>query len=350
MAPTRQQKHKKTLPFGQQGETHRVSLTRFQQGEDDTGTGYHYQIAAMVSWLEISANFNIIAGNSTSGKKMAHGGGTTKIAGFRSMAEFVHTATVDYMRAELFFDPKLAAAWEAKQCQSRWNSIFRRYRAARYKLDNQTGFGLTEEMVAKGMTVDDLAEESCPCFHRIDALFGAKSNVAPPSEMSEPSYDDADWFPVRENISDKTNIDRCNSMTSSQNSTVNDAGYDQENVSPNAQKSAAYRPLNLINTTEQDHTSQQPTMATIAKPTAKKSTPATKTFKSAAKTKATTAAETKGVDKAMCYKRKDFGSVYTEASKKRQAFNEKKLKVQMQWKEKMLVEERLEKNMSEKHE
>ncbi|EEY59916.1 uncharacterized protein PITG_13066 [Phytophthora infestans T30-4] len=246
---------------------------------------------------------------------MAHGGGTTKIAGFRSMAEFVHTATVDYMRAELFFDPKLAAAWEAKQCQSRWNSIFRRYRAARYKLDNQTGFGLTEEMVAKGMTVDDLAEESCPCFHRIDALFGAKSNVAPPSEMSEPS------------------------MTSSQNSTVNDTGYDQENVSPNAQKSAAYRPLNLINTTEQDHTSQQPTMATIAKPTAKKSTPATKTFKSAAKTKATTAAETKGVDKAMCYKRKDFGSVYTEASKKRQAFNEKKLKVQMQWKEKMLLEE-----------
>ncbi|KAF4149525.1 hypothetical protein GN958_ATG01288 [Phytophthora infestans] len=200
MAPKRQQKHKKTLPFGQQGETHRVSLTRFQQGEDDTGTGYHttpYQIAAM-------------------------------------------------------------------------------------------------------------------------------SNVAPPSEMSEPSYDDADWFPVRENISDKTNIDRCNSMTSSQNSTVNDAGYDQENVSPNAQQSAASRPLNLINTTEQDHTSQQPTMATIAKPTATKSTPATKTFKSAAKTKATTATEPKGVDNAMCYKRKGFGSVYTEASKKRQAFNEKK--------------------------
>ncbi|KAF4143416.1 hypothetical protein GN958_ATG07375 [Phytophthora infestans] len=326
MAPKRQQKHKKTLPFGQQGETHRVSLTRFQQGEDDTGTGYQttpYQIAAMVSWLGISANFNIKAGNSTSGKN----GAWWRHNQDRWVPQHGRVRAHRYgglHESGTIFLPKACRCVGGEAVPKLLELYFRRYRAARYKLNNQTGFGLTEEMVAKGMTVDDLAEESCPCFHRIDALFGAKSNVAPPSEMSEPSYDDADWFPVRENISDKTNIDRCNSMTSSQNSTVNDAGYDQENVSPNAQQSAASRPLNLINTTEQDHTSQQPTMATIAKPTAKKSTPATKTFKSAAKTKATTAAESKGVDNAMCYKRKGFGSVYTEASKKRQAFNEKK--------------------------
>ncbi|OWZ15458.1 hypothetical protein PHMEG_00010890 [Phytophthora megakarya] len=195
----------------------------------------------MVQWLEIPANYNIIAGNSTKGKKMAHGEGTTKISIFKSMAEFVHTATVKHMSEEGFFDPTIAAEWEPKQCQSRWNFIFRRYRAARFKLDNQTGFGLTEEMVAEGKTVEDLAEESCPCFGRIDDLFGGNPNVTHPSEMSGPIYNDADWFPIRDgwpanrnSTADKGEQNEVDAG-SSQSDVVSQVDEEYENVDPNIQ-------------------------------------------------------------------------------------------------------------------
>ncbi|KAE9091424.1 hypothetical protein PF010_g18193 [Phytophthora fragariae] len=83
----------------------------------------------MVRWLEIPENYNVIAGDSTKGKTMAHGAGMTKIAGFQKMAEFVHAATIEYIQQNCFFDRKLTVEWEAKQCQSRWSSIFKRYRA-----------------------------------------------------------------------------------------------------------------------------------------------------------------------------------------------------------------------------
>lgn len=56
----------------------RASLQSVQPAEDASAVGYHttpYQIDAMVRWLEIPENYNVIAGNSTKGKTMAHGDG-----------------------------------------------------------------------------------------------------------------------------------------------------------------------------------------------------------------------------------------------------------------------------------
>ncbi|OWZ17744.1 hypothetical protein PHMEG_0008261 [Phytophthora megakarya] len=177
-------------------------------------------------------------------------------------------------------------------------------------------------MVAEGKTVEDLAEESCPCFGRIDKLFGGNSNVTPPSEMSGP-YNDADWFPIsdgwtanRNSSADKGEQDEVDAG-SSQSDVASQIDEEHENIDPNIQPITQSRQtVSMVNpsTTTQNSTEKQ-------KPSAK-----TKSQKSAAKTMATKAADAKGVGKAMNYKRKDFGSVYTEASKKRQAFNEQKFK------------------------
>ncbi|ETL89608.1 hypothetical protein L917_11484 [Phytophthora nicotianae] len=49
------------------------------------------QLRGMVEWVEDGSNYDIIRGESTTGKSMSHGNGITKIANFGLMAEHVHS-------------------------------------------------------------------------------------------------------------------------------------------------------------------------------------------------------------------------------------------------------------------
>eukprot|EP00644_Phytophthora_capsici_P015458 jgi/Phyca11/113385/e_gw1.24.551.1 len=134
----------------------------------------------MVEWLEVPVNHKIIVGESTSGKSVAHGVGVTTIEGFRRMAAYVHTATLAHMSST----------------GSRWKSYFGRYKTTRDKLNNQTGFGISTEMAAQGVTLEAMIKKVCPYYDRIYKIFGKQSTVEPSAHTAVPEVkeDDEYWF------------------------------------------------------------------------------------------------------------------------------------------------------------
>ncbi|KAE9300992.1 hypothetical protein PF008_g22871 [Phytophthora fragariae] len=173
-------------------------------------------------------------------------------------------------------------------------------------------------------------------LYRIDKLFGGNANVTPPSAISEPSYNDADWFPVNDDLpSGKDNGGHGDDAPGTQGSCHGVEAGDKENADPNLQGSPSASPERSACATEPSSAANAAARAATAS-SGKKTGTTRKQRKSACKTKAATAADAKGVDKATNPKRKDFGSVYTAASEARQAFNEQKFTVQMEWKKKLL--------------
>ncbi|ETL42248.1 hypothetical protein F441_07056 [Phytophthora nicotianae CJ01A1] len=131
------------------------------------------QLEGMVLWMEVSSNRAIYLGESTAGKSMAHGSGITKLAGFASMAQY---------------------------------PMGKRYKNTRERKNSNTGFGITEEMLANGITVDDMIERACPFYKRMDAIFAEQANVNPESECHVPDRSDDD---IR--LLDELTVDRANS-------------------------------------------------------------------------------------------------------------------------------------------
>ncbi|KAG1709584.1 hypothetical protein DVH05_020234 [Phytophthora capsici] len=150
----------------------------------------------MVEWLEVPVNHKIIVGESTSGKSVAHGVGVTTIEGFRRMAAYVHTATLAHMSSTGVYDAALAQGWTGATCQSRWKSYFGRYKTTRDKLNNQTGFGISTEMAAQGVTLEAMIKKVCPYYDRIYKIFGKQSTVEPSAHTAVPEVkeDDEYWF------------------------------------------------------------------------------------------------------------------------------------------------------------
>ncbi|ETN11177.1 hypothetical protein PPTG_10129 [Phytophthora nicotianae INRA-310] len=146
------------------------------------------QLEGMVLWIEVSSNRPIYLGESTAGKSMAHGSGITKLAGFASMAQYVHEYAMQYGGD----DPRHSVVWDRTTCQSRWASQFKRYKNTRERKNSNTGFGITEEMLANGITVDDMIEKACPFYTRMDAMFAEQANVNPESECHVPDLSDDD--------------------------------------------------------------------------------------------------------------------------------------------------------------
>ncbi|KAE9136373.1 hypothetical protein PF010_g1716 [Phytophthora fragariae] len=140
------------------------------------------QLDGMICWMEKLSYHAIYLGESTAGKGMAHGAGVTKLSGFASMAEYVHNYAMQNDAA----DPRHSSKWDKKTCQSRWNSQFKRYKATRERVMKQTGFGITEEMMMRGVQVEDLIEKACPFYERMDAMFWEQANVEPVSQIHEP--------------------------------------------------------------------------------------------------------------------------------------------------------------------
>ncbi|GMF48160.1 unnamed protein product [Phytophthora fragariaefolia] len=85
--------------------------------------------------------------------------------------------------------------WSPAVCQSRWTLHFKRYKKTRDQLNNQTGFGLTEEMRAQGVTLRFTVEKSYRFYYRINEVFGGQSNVEPLSHTTIPEQEDhdVDW-------------------------------------------------------------------------------------------------------------------------------------------------------------
>ncbi|KAE8892414.1 hypothetical protein PF005_g12747 [Phytophthora fragariae] len=150
------------------------------------------QFRAMVMWLENPRNYKIIVGESTAGKSVAHGVGITKIEGFKRMTSYVHGATMAHMSSTGVFDAALADPWSAQVCQSRWKSYFARYKSTRDKLKHQTGFGITADMLAHGITLEAMVNKSCPYYYRLDKIFCEQSNVEPSSHTVEPEMEEGD--------------------------------------------------------------------------------------------------------------------------------------------------------------
>ncbi|ETK88850.1 hypothetical protein L915_06945 [Phytophthora nicotianae] len=82
----------------------------------------------------------------------------------------------------------------------------KRYKNTRERKNSNTGFGITEEMLANGITVDDMIERACPFYKRMDAIFAEQANVNPESECHVPDRSDDD---IR--LLDELTVDRANS-------------------------------------------------------------------------------------------------------------------------------------------
>ncbi|POM64491.1 Hypothetical protein PHPALM_19970 [Phytophthora palmivora] len=66
----------------------------------------------------------------------------------------------------------------------------------------QTGFAITEEMMMRGVQVEDLIEKACPFYERMNAMFWAQANVEPVSQMYEPVPSEDEDMTVGDNASD----------------------------------------------------------------------------------------------------------------------------------------------------
>eukprot|EP00644_Phytophthora_capsici_P019519 jgi/Phyca11/133584/e_gw1.572.3.1 len=263
----------------------------------------------MVEWLEVESNYKIIKGEATVGKSIVHGAGVTKIEGFRRMAMYVHRASIEYMHAQGEIDNPHLQQWTPLTCQSRWNSHFKRYKNTRDQLNNQTGFGVSEEMLAHGVTVEDMVEKACPYFYRIDRIFGEQANVQPVSHTTvpEPEEDDTHW---------------------NAESDVSLPGNDEVSPSPDETVATLHSHVELDSCSAIGPTPASATVfdACSTRSPAEPLAASTPCLASVASTRAVIRGEEKGVDKANTAKRRDFASIYTEASDKRLEFNEKRLK------------------------
>ncbi|KAL3691188.1 hypothetical protein R1sor_004839 [Riccia sorocarpa] len=118
----------------------------------------------IVSYLEDPENFAALYG---SGRKTKVGGKfQTKTTAFGVMAVQLQS---------LGFPP-----CTAKNLYKKVNRYKVRYETALSML-KETGGGLTDEDINRGLTIEDKLNKACPFFNRMDALFGTKANIVPPA-------------------------------------------------------------------------------------------------------------------------------------------------------------------------
>ncbi|OWY91916.1 hypothetical protein PHMEG_00039282, partial [Phytophthora megakarya] len=317
----------------------------------------------MVEWLEVSSNYKIIVGESTSGKGVSHGVGITKIEGFKRMAAAVNRATISSMKKAGVYDATLAEPWTAQVCQSRWKSYFSRYRNTRDKLLLQTGFGITDEMYALGYTLRDAVEKACPHYYRLNNICGEQSNVepnshttAPVSEESGDDNDDADsWdfgldasLPDNEDVSASTDEEaapaRSNATPPSLEFSIPNglsetdlAAAIVDTSSPTTSVQAAVSPVTSSTQPAAASTTTRVEAASSRRNTS--SRPSLPSLASHDNPVSAQSGDARGVEKAENAKRRDFASIYTEASEKRLEFSEKRMRQDIAFKGKKLEQD-----------
>lgn len=128
------------------------------------------QFAAMVEWLEVKTNFNLIVGAATSTMKTGTVAGAklTKTAGYDDLAEFVNQ--------------KCSTKWDRQNAESRVRAYIKRFKMTKRALLCPEGakYCVGDEDRAKGIeTIEQKLEADCPHYARMDVLFGGRQNVTP---------------------------------------------------------------------------------------------------------------------------------------------------------------------------
>ncbi|POM67644.1 Hypothetical protein PHPALM_16319 [Phytophthora palmivora] len=120
-------------------------------------------IKVLVSWIENPANFESIYGTS----------GNTTVGG---KAKITKTAAYAQMAAHLCSKTKKYESLKPINMQQRWEHVVKKFRDV-LKLQDGTGMGLTTAEIRQGVSLPTKLEKMCPCFYRLEALFGERPNM-----------------------------------------------------------------------------------------------------------------------------------------------------------------------------
>lgn len=158
------------------------------------------QLAAIVTWLEVTANFNLVNGKATAGMKGCRSGEKLKQSdGFKQLAEFVNE--------------RCGTHWDGKTAGARYKAYKKKYKKTKRAILDPSGkkFCLSEKEKAEGInSIEKKIEKECAYFSRMDMLFGSKQNIVPyytvesgHREATNQHSDDEDCSFVSDDESDK---------------------------------------------------------------------------------------------------------------------------------------------------
>eukprot|EP01036_Dinobryon_divergens_P033465 gene33465-43251_t len=128
------------------------------------------QYAAMVEWLEVKQNFNLLVGAATSTMKTGTVAGAklTKKSAYESIADFVNQ--------------KCSTNWTVSNAEFRVKNYIKVYKLTKRAQLNPGGekYNLGPKDFKKGiLTIEQKLEADCPNFKRMDVLFGGRQNITP---------------------------------------------------------------------------------------------------------------------------------------------------------------------------
>ncbi|KAL3660527.1 hypothetical protein V7S43_014671 [Phytophthora oleae] len=120
----------------------------------------------IVTWMEDTDNFNAIHGV---GGKTSVGGKpkVKKVDAFKALAKHLTRTTTNTPIKGL----------SGRNMQQRWRTYLQKFKKTLKRSHTETGLGLTERELQKGMSIPEKLDRLCPHFVRMKALFGEKANV-----------------------------------------------------------------------------------------------------------------------------------------------------------------------------
>ncbi|KAL3682554.1 hypothetical protein R1sor_000576 [Riccia sorocarpa] len=175
------------------GETNMASKSKRVNSKPDGKTDRYvlkesdYEL--IVSYLEEPDNFAALFGSG--GKTKIGGKHQTKTTALAVMAVVV-SWTGQTPEAQRFLDRNpsrhdtvqlQSLGFPPCSAQNLYKKVLRyrsRYESA-LSILKEIGSGLTDEDIARGITLEAKLNKACPFFYRMDALFGTKSNMVPPA-------------------------------------------------------------------------------------------------------------------------------------------------------------------------
>mmetsp|Transcript_11419 Transcript_11419/g.10342 ORF Transcript_11419/g.10342 Transcript_11419/m.10342 type:complete len:454 (-) Transcript_11419:1277-2638(-) len=133
------------------------------------GTTYK-QYEAMIEWLEVPYNFNIIIGNALANNKNGAMSNRklTKKDGQEDLAAYVNQKT--------------CSRWDWNKAKARYERYVDKYKKTKilYESNSDKKFGLSNKDLKKGInSIEKKLDTECPFYRRMDLLFGGRQNVTP---------------------------------------------------------------------------------------------------------------------------------------------------------------------------
>jgi hypothetical protein len=110
---------------------------------------------AIIEWLQVEKNNDLITGAAQK-----------KMTGVEAGAKLKKTDA--YKALALFVNNKTDSGWTQKDGQSRYRSLWKKYKSTKQAFQNVNGkkFGLTRKEQAENISIEDKLERMCPHFSR----------------------------------------------------------------------------------------------------------------------------------------------------------------------------------------